>query len=151
VTVPHFRPEAELWPLVDRAFQRHSREIRTLVPSATVEHVGATAVPGSLARDLDLLVRVPGDAFDAAAAALAGRYEPHGGAAFADETDDELPVHVTLAVEGSETAARILELRRVLRSSPDLVKRGNELRRRHEGGDAAAYEAEKQAFYADFL
>src|SRR6478735_7646338 len=108
-----FRPASELWPLVDRSFQRHSREIRTLIPSATVDHVGATAVPGSLARDLDLLVRVPADAFE--------------GAAFADETEDELPVHITLAVEGSETAARVLDLRKTLRSRPDLVKQGNEL------------------------
>jgi len=70
-----FRPAAELWPLVDRAFQRHSREIRVLVPSATVEHVGATAVPGLLTKgDLDLLVRVPPGEVDAAIEALQLRY-----------------------------------------------------------------------------
>jgi GrpB-like predicted nucleotidyltransferase (UPF0157 family) len=73
--VLRFRPASELWPLVDRAFQRHSREIRTLVPSATVEHVGATAIPGSLTKgDLDLLVRVPAGDFPAGVAALRSRY-----------------------------------------------------------------------------
>jgi GrpB-like predicted nucleotidyltransferase (UPF0157 family) len=47
VTKLRFRPEAELWPLVDRAFQQHSRAIRALLPCAEVEHIGATAVPGA--------------------------------------------------------------------------------------------------------
>ena len=148
-----FRDAAELWPLVDRAFQRHSREIRSLVPSAKVDHVGATAVMEGLTKgDLDLLVRVPAGEVDAAAKALRRRYaQGEGGVSFRDLGDPELPVEIRLAAEGSPQAARVLELRRVLRSRPDLVAEANELKRRFERGDPEAYEAAKQSFYGSFL
>lgn len=138
-----FRPAAELWPLVDRAFQYHSREILTLVPNATVEHVGATAVPAALTKgDVDLLVRVPPDEVEAAVAALAGRYP---------DLDGELPVDVEVVAEGSPRSEQVLRLRRELRRRPELVERSNELKLRYEGADPDAYEAAKQAFYATFL
>jgi GrpB-like predicted nucleotidyltransferase (UPF0157 family) len=154
-----FRPESELWPLVDRAFQRHSREIRTLAPSATVEHTGATSIPGSLTKgDVDLLVRVRESDFAAAVEALRGRYavnQPDNWtatfASFSEEREGELPLGVQLVVAGSETEASFVRLRRVLRSRPDLVEELNELKRRHEGGDPETYVREKQALYEAIL
>ena len=142
-----FRPAAELWPLVDRAFQRHSREIRVLVPSATVEHVGATSVPGLLTKgDLDLLVRVPPGEVDAAVEALQRRYP-----GLVDESDPQLPVGIEVVAEGSDRAHRVLELRRRFRGDPVLVARANDLRRQFAGGDAGEYEVAKQALYASVL
>ncbi len=154
-----FRPEAELWPLVDRAFQRHSRDVRTLVPSATVEHVGATATPGSLTKgDLDLLVRVPPERFADAREALEGRYEvdqpanwTETFASFRLDEDGELPLGIQLVCEGSTLDAAFTSLRRLLRARPDLVERANELKRRHEGGDPDAYAIEKRAFLEEQL
>lgn len=154
-----FRPESELWPLVDRAFQRHSREIRTLVPSAQVEHIGATSIPGSLTKgDVDLLVRVPADDFGSAVEALRGRYavaQPdHWSGTFAgfeEQQEGELPVGVQLIVAGSTDDARLVSLRRLLRGRPDLVERSNELKRRYEGGDPAAYEDAKQVFLDEIV
>jgi GrpB-like predicted nucleotidyltransferase (UPF0157 family) len=148
------RPAAELWPLVDRAFQRHSREIRTLVPAATVEHVGATAIPGSVTKgDVDLLVRVPAGDFAAAAKALRGRYavdQPENWtndfASFSDEPDGELPVGIQLVASGSRVEAAFDLLKRELRARPDLVERSNELKRRRASGDPDAYARSKQAF-----
>src|SRR3954464_2583326 len=101
-----FRPASELWPLVDRAFQYHSREIRLLVPSATVEHIGATSIPGALTKgDVDLLVRVPAEAFLAAAEALGRRYTTvasgPASASFEEEAEGELPLGVQLVTAGS--------------------------------------------------
>ena len=141
-----FRLASELWPLVDRAFQYHSREIRLLVPSATVDHVGATSVPGLLTKgDLDLLVRVPPEELETAEAALRLRYP-----GLVDGTEAELPVGIEVVAEGSPRAQRVLALKRAFRTRPELVEQANALKREHEGGDPAAYEAAKQAFYSTF-
>lgn len=154
----HFRPGSELWPLVDRAFQYHSREIRLLVPAATVEHIGATSIPGALTKgDVDLLVRVPPEAFPTAADALRGRYaaaEPTAWSAalacFSEERDGEPPVGVQLVAAGSAEDGRLAVLRRLLRRT-DVVERLNELKRQYEGRDPGAYEAAKQAMYSELL
>lgn len=146
-----FLPQRELWPLVDRAFQHHSREIRILVPSAQVEHVGATAIPGSLTKgDLDLLVRVPRPPFPAAVDALQGQYsvEQPGNwtetfASFGQE-GGELPVGIQLVVACSDVDIAFRSRRRLFRAHPALVERSNELKRRFEGGDPDAYERAKQ-------
>jgi GrpB-like predicted nucleotidyltransferase (UPF0157 family) len=152
------RPAAELWPLVDRAFQRHSREIRTVVPAATVEHVGATSIPGSVTKgDVDLLVRVPEADFAAASEALGGRYAvdqaENWTAAFASfsEADGELPVGIQLVVSGSRVEAAFDTVKRELRARPDLVEQSNELKRRHASGDRDSYGRAKQAFLEDLL
>ena len=153
-----FRAAADLWPLVDRAFQFHSRTIRNAVPAAHVDHVGATAVPDALTKgDLDLLVRVPEDSFadviDALGCiyhvALADNWTPEY--AIFSSTGDELPVRIQLVVDGSRTASRFLRLRRLLRSRPDLVDRANTLKRRYEGGDRISYSGAQKALYDELL
>lgn len=154
----HFRPATELWPLVDRAFQYHSREVRLLVPGAAVEHVGATSIPGALTKgDVDLMVRVPAHEFAAAEKALGGRYaiaEPTAWSAtaahFSDDDGPELPVGIQLVSSGSADEDRIDRLRRLLRR-PEVVERCNELKRRHEGGDPGAYARAKRSLYSELL
>ncbi len=147
-----FRPSAELWPLVDRAFQRHSRDVGLLLPGAGIEHVGATAVPGALTRgDLDLLVRVAPDDFGTAAAVLHERFEPdqreNWTATFASFRDREAQgpaVGVQLVARGSRVEAAFVALHRALRGSPDLVAAANDLKRHFEGRDPTGYAAAKQ-------
>ena len=154
----HFRPEAELWPLIDRAFQEHSRTVRTLVQAAAVEHMGATAVPGSITKgDLDLLVRVPDGDFAAAVESIGSRYVIHQPEnwtdSFASFKDDsgEVPVDLQLVVAGSDLDLKFVSLRRLLRDRRDLVERVNELKRLHEDGDPDAYVAAKSELYDRFL
>jgi GrpB-like predicted nucleotidyltransferase (UPF0157 family) len=145
-----FVPQEELWPLVDRAFQLHSREVRTLVPSAQVEHVGATATPGALTKgDLDLLVSVESHTFPAAVDALGERYDleqrenwTETFASFAEAGD--LPVGIQLVVAGSDIEVAFRSLRRLFRTRPALLEQSNALKRRFEGGDPAAYARAKQ-------
>ena len=159
MTPLRFQPQSELWPLVDRAFQRDAREIRTLVPAAEVEHVGATAIPGSITKgDLDLLVRVPAGDFEPAATALGGRYavdQPANWtdtfASFGEEREGEPPLGIQLVVSGSTVDAAFVALRRLMRSRPDLVGRANELKRHHEGGRPEAYVIEKRTFFEGLL
>jgi GrpB-like predicted nucleotidyltransferase (UPF0157 family) len=155
----HFRPETELWPLIDRAFQQHSRAIRALLPEAEVEHMGATAVPGSLTKgDLDLLVRVRAEWFADAVTALQDRYSIHQPenwtptyASFSDEHGHDPPVGIQLVVAGSDLDVAFVAIRRLLRSRPDLVERSNELKRSFEGGNPDEYVAAKQVFIEGLL
>ena len=154
-----FRAAAKLWPLVDKAFQEHSRGIRSLVLTAQVEHIGATAVPGSITKgDLDLLVRVPADDFAGAIETLGGRYAIHQPenwtptyASFVDEEAGDVPVGVQLVVAGSDLDVAFVSIRSLLRSLPDLVLQSNELKRSFEGGDPDEYVAAKQVFIEGLL
>ena len=148
-----------MWPLINRAFQQHSRAIRALLPDAEVEHIGATAVPGSLTKgDLDLLVRVPPEELSAAVQALQERYAIYQRenwtetyASFVDEQADDPRVGVQLVVAGSDLDVAFVSIRRLLRSRPDLVERSNDLKRSFEGGDPQEYVAAKQAFIEALL
>jgi GrpB-like predicted nucleotidyltransferase (UPF0157 family) len=154
-----FRDTAELWPLVDKAFQEHSRAICALLPAAQVEHMGATAVPGSITKgDLDLLVRVSASDFAAAVATLEDCYEIHqpenwtpADASFVDEEAGDVPVGVQLVVAGSDLDAAFVSIRSVLRGHPELVQQSNELKRSFEGGDPEEYVAAEQAFIESLL
>ena len=59
-------------------FARRSAELSALLPAARVEHIGSTAVPGSLTKgDLDICVVVAGADFEAAARILTDRLAIH--------------------------------------------------------------------------
>lgn len=95
------RPESEFRDAVVRAAERHGCRIRTQVPGAVIEHIGATSVPGALTKgDLDLLVRVTAKEFIPAREALASLYsvnQPENwnvvGAAGNDELDPGASSH----------------------------------------------------------
>jgi len=155
----HFRPEAELQPLVERAVAEHGARVRELVRWAEVEHVGATSVPGAWTKgDVDLAVRVAEADFSAAVAALDGAYEraqPQNWtatfASFAGSSIDGLPVGVQLFAAGSESEAVFLPLRDRLRSDPTLLEEYNRLKREHEGLDRETYWQAKDRFLARLL
>lgn len=63
-----FHPWEQVSGPAQRAFERHAARIRAALPDAMVEHVGSTAVPGSITKgDVDLQVRIPAVRFAAAA------------------------------------------------------------------------------------
>lgn len=121
--------------------------------------MGATAVPGSITKgDLDLLVRVSAGDFAAAVATLDSRYTIHqpqnwtpAYASFVDREAGDLPVGVQLVVAGSDLDTAFVSIRSLLRGSPDLVQRSNELKRSFEGGDPEEYVAAKHAFIESLL
>jgi len=150
-----FRHETEVRDAVSGAIARHDSVISSLLPEAELEHIGATAIPKSLTRgDVDLLVRVPGDEFAAAATALQSIYAIHQPenwtptfASFKEELPDQIPIGIQLAAQGSDEDTTFLALRELMRSRPDLVESYNDLKRRHEGGDEGPYLEEKAAFF----
>ena len=124
VDVVPYSPE---WP---RQFERIAEALRAAlaeVPTATVEHVGSTSVPGLAAKPIiDIDVIVPGEDMAAAIAALESIGYVHRGdlgvadreAFFAPDDDPRRNVYVCRA--GTLNVRNHLAVRDVLRARPDL-------------------------------
>jgi GrpB-like predicted nucleotidyltransferase (UPF0157 family) len=136
------------------AFEEHREQVLGLVPMAEIEHVGATSVPGALTKgDVDLLVRVQTDEFDAAVRALEGPYAVHQLtnwtptlASFAAPGPADPPVGVQLVVAGSADDALFGPFRDALIRDPGLLAEYNALKRRHNGEDYQRYTDVKGRF-----
>lgn len=141
-----------------RLFASVQAELAACLPAeATIEHVGATAVPGCLGKgDLDIAVRVPPDRFAACRAVLGRRYPDNPGsvrtadfAAFQDEAT-EPPLGIQLVALGSELDV-FVRFRDRLRTDRALAGHYNALKQAHAGRPMAAYRAAKDAFIAAAL
>lgn len=121
-------PYSASWPL---QFEQVAIDLRqaleAAVPSASVEHVGSTSVPGLAAKPiLDIDVIVNGDALQAAVAALGSAgYVHRGDLGVADReafyAPDEWPRrHVYVCRAGTLNVRNHLAVRDVLRKRADL-------------------------------
>lgn len=140
------------------AFELLRTRLVALLPAgADIEHVGATAVPGCLTKgDLDICVRVDGDAFGAADAALAAQFARNTGSvrtdafsAFADDTADP-PLGIQLVARGGELDD-FVRFRDALRADPSLVAAYNNLKFASDGRPMDDYRAMKAAFVVKVL
>jgi len=151
------RDEAEIRPAVEAAFERERQRIARLLPKADVQHVGSTAIPGSLTKgDLDLLVRVAVDEFAAASRALSEIYEVHQPeewqddfASFALPSGGEIAVGVQLVIEAGESDRLFLGFRDLLCSRPDLRDAYSELKSAHRDDSVDSYREAKARFIAE--
>lgn len=155
MNVVQIRSPAETHPDGQAAFEAHRRRVLEVLPEAEVEHVGSTSIPGALTKgDVDLLVRVGEDRFEAAVDALRDIYAVHQPenwtpdyASFAGRRDAEPPVGVQLVVTGSPDDLRFSGFRAALRDDPELLAEYNALKRRYDGDTYERYTASK----ADFI
>lgn len=137
---------------ITAAVLRHTARIASLLPpGAEIEHVGATAVPGSLTKgDIDLVVRVRAEDFAAADRALAtllprntGSYRSAEFASFADgQAKPELGVQ--LVVKGSALDV-FGAFRDALLADAALIESYNDLKRSWDGLEMDAYRSAKAA------
>lgn len=143
-------------PAREKAQLLYERVCDSLVPllpsDAELRHIGATAVSGCLTKgDLDIVIRVPGKAFQQADALLARHFARNVGSirtasfsAFEDaSTDPHLGLQLTIIGSPHDFFHLFVE---ALRRSPDLVSEYNSLKLQHEGHDMAVYRAAKDAF-----
>lgn len=148
----HFGAEADCREDVAAAYEVVGGMLRELLPHACLNHVGSTAVPGSLTKgDLDICVLVSEAAFAAADAALAGVLARNDGSdrtptfsAFSTAACG-VEVGVQLAVEGSADDM-FVAWRDLMRARPDLREQYDALKRRFEGAAMDDYRAAKSAF-----
>jgi GrpB-like predicted nucleotidyltransferase (UPF0157 family) len=136
----------------DALFVRIEREVRLLLPTALVEHVGSTSLPDGLTKgDLDVQIRVQMEDYDHACRVLETAYQanPGGfteqGRSFNnDATDPPLGIHVTIIGGPSDIQHAQRDL---LRSRPDLRAEYDELKRKFDGAPMEAYREAKDAFF----
>jgi GrpB-like predicted nucleotidyltransferase (UPF0157 family) len=144
--------EEEIRGRVAAIFARRRAQLEGLLPGARIEHVGSTAVPGSLTKgDLDICVIVEGAEFERASRALAERFEIHQPenwsaslASFTAPSEDGIDVGVQLVPAGSPDELHFVGWRDRLRADPELRARYDELKRRHQGDGMDAYRAAKE-------
>ena len=138
-------------------FDRVRARLTMLVPGATIEHVGSTALPdGCLTKgDLDVQVRVRAEDYDAACAKLAAAFEsnPGGftqyGKSFKDDSSEPpLGVHVTVIDGASDIQHRQRDL---LVADPSLRDEYDSIKRAFDGGDMTAYREAKDAFFSRLI
>ena len=80
------KPEALTRSRALALFRRSQAELCELVPWARVEHIGSTAVPGSVTKgDVDIAVQVRAEDFERSERVLAERYTRNLGS---DQTED---------------------------------------------------------------
>lgn len=148
-----FKPSEGFESLAEEIFQKEKSRILKLIPAAEVEHIGSTAIPGSITKgDLDINVRVV-DSFDDAVKQLKALYQinqPENWtdtfASFKDDDSFELPVGVQLTVMNSEYDD-FVALRDLLIKSPNLLEEYNQMKLKYEGKDMDEYRKEKSDFF----
>jgi GrpB-like predicted nucleotidyltransferase (UPF0157 family) len=144
--------EDEIRARVATVFERLRTRLAALIPGARIEHVGSTAVAGSLTKgDLDVCVIVAAEDFDAAVETLAGSYSVHQPenwtealASFVAPAEDGVEVGIQLIVGGGAEEDWFVGWRERLRSDPGLRSRYDRVKREHAGGSVEEYRAAKE-------
>jgi GrpB-like predicted nucleotidyltransferase (UPF0157 family) len=144
--------EKEIRRRVAAIFARRRAELEGMLPGARIEHVGSTAVPGSLTKgDLDICVILAGEEFERASRVLADHFEIHQPenwsatlASFTAPSEDGIDVGVQLVPAGSADELHFVGWRDGLRADPALRARYDEVKRRHQADGIDAYRAAKE-------
>jgi GrpB-like predicted nucleotidyltransferase (UPF0157 family) len=132
-------------------------KLRCILPYAEFQHVGSTAIPGTLTKgDLDIVVRVSPEHFCEADLRLAELFERNTGSfqsnefsAFQDVTSDP-ELGVQLVAIGSD-ADHFHVWRQLLESDAELRCKYDELKRSFEGQSMELYREAKAQFITDYL
>lgn len=151
----HFVPSEEVVETAEDEFRRYRLTLLNLIPTADIQHVGSTAVPGLLTKgDLDIQVRVPVEEFDPAKAKLRNGFNPRheneiwtkAFASFEDHANPAMPVGIQLTVTGS-AFDEFVRVRDLLRTDMELLNRYNQLKRRFEGKSETEYKRAKRKMF----
>lgn len=155
--IVQFLKTDEMSELAEKSFDQHRKRILEVVPEADIQHVGSTAVPGSLTKgDLDIQVRVKPEEFIAAIEALSALYELNEGSTQTDSfrafKDDHAlpPLGVQLTVYNSELDI-FWKLREVLLANEQFRIEYDQLKEHYNGGEMAKYRDAKNEFFQRLL
>lgn len=152
------KPASDLMPQVQSLLARVLAELKRLLPWSEIEHIGATAVPGSITKgDVDVLVRVSPTAFQTSADILKAHFSikqpsnwTQGFASFGDDVGYDFPLGIQLVAKNSENDF-LIYLRDYLISNPDFLSEYNQLKIRHADEGPDAYWKAKDSFFTKIL
>jgi GrpB-like predicted nucleotidyltransferase (UPF0157 family) len=147
-----FLPEEHVRARVQSRFVQLRGELQAMVPGAQIEHVGSTAIPGSLTKgDLDIQVRVLAAQYAAAKERLcqlfdinAGGFSAHDAISFEDHSHvPHVGIHLTVVGGSADLQWRFRDL---LLASEPLRQKYDDLKRRFEGKSMERYRDAKAEF-----
>lgn len=149
-----FKASEDFKDLAEEIFQKEKSRILKLIPAAEIEHIGSTAIPGSITKgDLDINVRVTVEDFDKAVEKLKTLYQINQPknwtdtfASFKDDDSFDLPIGVQLTVIDSEYDD-FISLKDLLVKRVDLLEEYNQMKVKYEGKDMEEYRKEKSDFF----
>lgn len=155
--VVQFVSERDVRPAVSSVFEEVAAELLRVFPSAVVEHVGATSIPGTMTKgDLDICVLVEQSDFDDADRALGALFERNVGShksdslsSFVDESRT-VSVGIQLVVIGGPEDF-FVKWRNLLRGSRQLIEKYNALKCLWQGRSHRAYRTAKSEFIERLL
>ncbi|MEZ8858459.1 GrpB family protein [Vibrio sp. 10N.247.311.51] len=152
-----FYPAEQYQAACNEMFFRYERDIKTLIPNARVEHVGASSIPSAVSKgDLDIFVGVELSELEDAIERLTtlGFNEkldtlrtPELCMLESTSGDD---VALQVVANGSEFECFLL-FRDKLRANPALVQQYNTLKMACEGWSQEEYREKKSAFIEHVL
>lgn len=148
----YFTKQQEMFEKANELFDRIKNELQRLLPGADIQHVGSTAIPGSLTKgDLDIQIRVAPDDFARAAEVLSRLYETNKGSirtetfhAFQDERSDP-PLGIQLTAIGSEYDF-FWKVRDVLLMNEEYRSQYDDLKKAYAGKNMDDYREAKNRF-----
>jgi len=147
-----FLPEPHFRSRVSQRFEQLKGELEALIPGADIQHVGSTAIPGSLTKgDLDIQVRVVAASYPVAKERLAEIYDVNVGGFAADDAvsfedysgTPSVGIHVTVIGGSADTQWLFRDF---LAGSESLRQEYDDLKRQFEGGSMAKYREAKERF-----
>ncbi len=148
----HFSDSPVVFEAAARLFGEVESRILEILPHAQIEHIGSTAIRGSLTKgDLDVLVRVSSHDFQESDRALGTIFKRNKGSdrteafsAFLDSsTSPKLGVQLVVAGTEFDTFVKWVEQ---LESDRDLRNAYDDLKARFHGKDMKKYREAKSEF-----
>ena len=139
-------------------YRKIAKEVRELLPNATVEHIGASSIPGAVSKgDLDVFVGVDRDSLERAVTLLEDngyRVKPNTlrneSLCMLEIGCYECPVALQVVENGSEFEM-FLTFRDVVRNSDELLREYNQMKHLCEGMSESCYRAKKSEFIEEVL
>lgn len=152
-----FLPESHFRSRVCQRFEYLKGELTALILGADVQHVGSTAIPGSLTKgDLDIQVRVGAANYPVAKQRLSEIYDVNVGGFAADDAvsfedyagTPSVGIHLTVIDGSADIQWRFRDL---LVASESLRQEYDDLKRQFEGKSMAKYREAKEIFVTRVL
>jgi GrpB-like predicted nucleotidyltransferase (UPF0157 family) len=147
-----FLPESHFRVQVQARLETLRRRLEAAIQGADIQHVGSTAIPGSLTKgDLDVQIRVVAAEYCAAKERLCRLFDVNVGGFVADDATSfedyrtEPPTGIHLTVIGGSADTQWLFRDRLI-ASEVLRREYDELKRQFEGSSMAKYREAKETF-----
>ena len=136
-------------------FLKLQSEILAVLPSAQVEHIGSSSVPGAISKgDLDIYIGVDSQAHESAVQALID-------CGYKEKSDTLRTPELCMLVAQEDVGLQVvatgsqyeffIRFRDILRSKPDLVRKYNDLKLSCSGFSEEQYRAIKSGFIEEVL